>query len=411
MRNVAAVALVPSVFILSLAAPTQLPNGNVVVAYQDWQECDDKSITAAQDGVNVLIWFAIDMGQNSSGMPAITGGPDWDCVANITKTLRDLKLETTHLISVGGWDRPHPDTNFSATQWWAEWKRWNSEVVARPALGFAGFDGFDWDLEGVNEYQAPDNFVTLKLLNLIGEMSTLAKQEGYVTTLAPIESYLDSSSNTFDWALNHYYSEWYEWNSTVPFPYHGQNSLAYVVAKYPDAFDLIMVQLYESWSHADFQVNVMQISPESYYEEWARRMMYGWWIWFSYAKDPVCDLPSQHVRVPADKLVVGLANGWTGGRDGNIYPNVTKQIFIWPEHIGKAWAALKASSGIHIPGTNLTTSVPRGAMFWNIRSEGAVVPDGSNKTLRLAKELNKFLNTRPALAQPAASDISAVFVV
>ena len=46
---------------------------------------------------------------SSIGEPTVTNGPNWDCVANITKVLReDLQLPTTHMISVGGWDSPHP---------------------------------------------------------------------------------------------------------------------------------------------------------------------------------------------------------------------------------------------------------------------------------------------------------------
>ncbi len=88
--------------------------------------------------------------------------------------LRQLQAPTTHLLSIGGWDAPHPDTlvdgrvrpplllPWSAAgaaygmsghpaglqTWWRVFQRWNEAVAAQPALGFHGFDGIDWDLEG-----------------------------------------------------------------------------------------------------------------------------------------------------------------------------------------------------------------------------------------------------------------------
>ena len=99
-------------------------------------------------------------------------------------------LNTTHLISIGGWDQPHPNTSFTVTctppalatrglrrrkgalrvrkaskwplgrgkqrftrtsrslprpvaqaqEWWDTWKQWNTRAI-RPDMGFAGFDG------------------------------------------------------------------------------------------------------------------------------------------------------------------------------------------------------------------------------------------------------------------------------
>ena len=97
-----------------------------------------------------------------------------DCVAQTSSTLRAKNLSTTHLVSIGGWNQPHPDTSFSGEQWWAAWKEWNLQA-ARPELGFSGFDGIDWDVEGVNDQSSGDNVFTLALLKLMGDMSLSAR--------------------------------------------------------------------------------------------------------------------------------------------------------------------------------------------------------------------------------------------
>lgn len=43
--------------------------------------------------------------------------------------------------------------------------------IARPKLGFNGFDGIDWDIEGVNDLASPDNEITPACIRLMGELS------------------------------------------------------------------------------------------------------------------------------------------------------------------------------------------------------------------------------------------------
>ena len=51
--------------------------------------------------------------------------------------INDLGLQTVHLISIGGWNSPHPDTTNSPEIVYEAWKSWNNGL----------FDGFDWDIE------------------------------------------------------------------------------------------------------------------------------------------------------------------------------------------------------------------------------------------------------------------------
>lgn len=97
------------------------------------------------------MWFSINLEVNKeTGKPMITNGPDMDCVADIVREIADLKLDTVHIISIGGWNSPHPDTSISAEEAYHDWDYWNRNIAARPDKGFYGFHGFDWDIEGTD---------------------------------------------------------------------------------------------------------------------------------------------------------------------------------------------------------------------------------------------------------------------
>jgi hypothetical protein len=80
----------------------------LIVGYANWNQCDEKIVEAVINGVNVVIWFSINLSVSNDGKPIITNGPDMDCVATIINKIANLGLETIHLISIGGWNSPHP---------------------------------------------------------------------------------------------------------------------------------------------------------------------------------------------------------------------------------------------------------------------------------------------------------------
>jgi len=389
------------VFSISSSAPTQIPSGKIIAAYQDWSQCNQsQTLQAVEDGVNLVIWFAINLGSSGVGsgkQPNISGGPDLDCVATVVKHIRDKGYtDVPHIISVGGWDAPHPDTSFSGQQWFSAWQKWNENVVARPSLGWEGFDGFDWDIEGVDTYQAKDNTFTLQLMDLIGTMSTAAKEAGYVVTMAPMESTMNPQSMYFSTGMNNVYYDWEEWkeSNSSPFPYHALNQCAYIYAKYPDAFDLIMYQQYESLTHFNFAIQILGKDPSAVLDDYVRRLTYGWWIKFSSVTGST--LPDQHFKIPANKLLMGFGNGWAGEKN-NHWKGVAKQIYVDTPFIGTSFASWSKMSGTKYPGTTypFTFEEPRGVMFWSIKYEGADAIDGSRKSIWFAKEVNQFLKTRP----------------
>ena len=178
----------------------RLPSGPLIVGYANWGECDSKIGQAAAAGVNVLIWFAVSLIASPSGKPIISGGPNLTCVAKTAASLRAAGLPTTHLISIGGWDAPHPNTTFTGSVWWDAWQNWNA---AAKAPGFDGFDGFDWDLEGNDDQASPWNTFSVAGLHLVSDMSKLAKSHGFLVSMAPPQSYLDVETSAFSLSVTH----------------------------------------------------------------------------------------------------------------------------------------------------------------------------------------------------------------
>ena len=134
------------------SAPRALPAGKLIVGYAF---CGSEAnalnaIAEAVKGVNVLIWFSTSLSRiDPTTGQANNVGPNHTCVAQVAKELRARQLPTAHMISIGGWDAPHPNTTAgTGAQWATAWQNWNADTVAQPALGFPGYDGVDWDLEG-----------------------------------------------------------------------------------------------------------------------------------------------------------------------------------------------------------------------------------------------------------------------
>eukprot|EP01040_Poterioochromonas_malhamensis_P004072 gene4074-4356_t len=378
-----------------LNAITEFPRRNlkipdkIIVGYASWNQCDETLVRAVEQGVNVLIWFAINLAVNEQGEPTVTGGPNMDCVASKVKQIRELGLETIHLISIGGWNSPHPDTTNPPIDMYKAWDHWNRQIAARPDQGFYGFDGFDWDIEGNDTPSSPYNEFTVACLDLMGEMSKYAKADGYIVTMAPAESYIDPTRNGFDRSLRHEYEEWI---GIIPsFPYHGLNAYAYLLNKYAKTetivkdeltgalvstlvptFDWIMIQLYEGYSHAEYNITQAGEKPWDVLIKFVQLITTGWEI--QYSNDQELHYPNQYLNIESDRLLIGLANGWAG--DG-------KFLLIYPDEINIAYQQLKEM--------NLA---PRGFGFWDIADEGKASVLRPNEPVWLASGLNKILKIR-----------------
>jgi beta-glucosidase len=91
-----------------------------------------------------------------------------------------------------GWNGPHLDTSLSARQWYEVWKNHFGDI----------FDGIDWDLEGHDNLDSPTNIFSVECLNLMGDISRLAKEDGYIIGMAPPQSYFDLGQSGFSRAVN-----------------------------------------------------------------------------------------------------------------------------------------------------------------------------------------------------------------
>lgn len=220
--------------------------------------------------------------------------------------------------------------------------------MARPGLE-NGFDGIDWDIEGNDDMRfvfcftiidvlpqamifvfleslsSPYNEFTVACLDLMGRLSQLAQRDGYVVSMVPPESYLDPmAAPTFNRSLKFPYDDQPQ---HADFLYHGRNAYALPLVKFGQTllldgstvptFDFISIQLYETWSHADYNITgVLPMSQHQhqraaeYLVDWVPRVVNGWYL--DFASDPSAGVPSQMVNVPDDRLVIGLANGWAG---------------------------------------------------------------------------------------------------
>jgi hypothetical protein len=347
--------------------------------------CAASLVASVKGGVNVLIWSFVQMMASASSPPApefgtIPGFPvNAECVKQVQQQTKELEAtigKTVHLVSVGGWGAPHPVLQFSASEWSKEWTDWNQRN------GF-DFDGLDWDVEGTNDVTSVDNTIPVPLLELMGELSIDLKKDGYLVSMAPPESYLDPTRGSlpggdqgFDTSLLHDYPEWATASPPQPFAYHGLNSYAYLFARYPDLqFDLVMQQIYETYSHASFAITKKSppIPAADYLTDLVHLFSRGWIVDFTKCK--TCtnkggeNLGKVKISVPPSRFVIGLANGWADG---------AKSLFVDPIDVGKSY-------------TSFVTNPPRGYMFWDIGHEG-IPRDGS--PVVLAAELNKFMHIR-----------------
>jgi hypothetical protein len=205
--------------------------------------------------------------------------------------------------------------------------------------------------------------------------------------MAPAESYLDPTTSLFDRSLLHTYPEWDD-IIKPPFAYHGRNCYAYILSRFSktilgrrrtetqteteteedcstvDTFDFVTVQLYEGYSRALYNISIeKKMSSTEFLDSFVKKMEEGWDV--DFAADSDLQWPKSRVRVPREKLVIGLANGWAG--DG-------KFLFVPPEEIAPAFDGLAGET-------------PRGAAFWCIQEEG-------KNNVWMAAGLNSFLKIR-----------------
>jgi len=329
-----------------------LPAGAVIAGYTN-QANASTILKSVDEGANVLIWSFIELQHGKVTDDPAQGGPRASDVAVVMTGLssRNLSDSIVHLISIGGWDAPHPTVELTGTQWWSTWKLWNTafttQVLASGGSSWSGFDGVDLDVEGANNSTSSDNHFSELLLELCGTFSMAAKQDGYLSTMVPPQSYLDCGSSAYDraGAVTHADS----WKPD--FTYHGQNTYASLLAKWGWSYDLVMVQVYEGWSRAGNEILGKEMDPTVYLSSLAQCYTTGWDVDFGGAMGIK---PSQHrIQVPPHKLVLGLSNGWAAPPSSL----ARKMLYVDGDSAGKAFQKVGGTKGL------------RGFAYWDIADD------------------------------------------
>eukprot|EP00808_Paulinella_micropora_P019717 g69830.t1 len=360
----------------------ELPSGPLILSYAGCVTDNDFAslVQSGRNGINVFNWFSIVLFFNQSiNKSYVESGSNlnFTCIARVVnelERLRDSIGPTAHLVTVGGWNAPHPDSQASVTEAWASFKEWNEQNKAQFAFG--GFQGIDWDLEGNDDLSSPLNLFTVAQLDWVGQFSQLAKSEGYIVTMVPAQSYLDVDQGL--WSRNLTLSP--SWQPS--FHYAGANSYAYWLSRYGrteqdgvwvDTFDLVDVQLYETFSRASHLVVDDGMPAHIYLQSLVMSMALGYTL--DFASDPELNYNTTgFIQVPPQKLTIGVTNYYTGQTNRNYWFTPTDLQTVY-QNLQRAGIQLRAF------------------MFFHANAEGN--PGYNNTAFYLAPTLNRFMQARP----------------
>ena len=369
-----------------------LPPHELLVGYAT--ACPSTNVVpSVKDGVNVLIWFESSL-LVVGGEPIVSTGLNFSCIAAVANELAAAQYKTTHMLSIGGWDAPHPNTSLSGVEWWRVWKTWNTDVVARD--GWSGFDGIDWDLEGNDASASQWNVFSAACLRLVAAMSRAAHDDGFIVSLVPPQTYLDPTNARFDRSLRHADGEGWK----PDFHYHSWN--AYAALLTPELagplggaiYDFISIQLYESWAPADYATVVAMEPAGAYLRRWAASCNAGWEIAFA-SGDPALGVANQTVAVAPSQLVLGLSRGSAAPPSSS----AGKSVYFAPQTVRSAWgAAPRRDRSVAVLGEDAALGLAqrlRGVMWWEIEiDDGAVNGSTSTSDCRFSACFGAFVLTR-----------------
>ena len=372
---------------LAISPDSQMPVGRrklpdkLLIGYANSSDEENKVIKAIEDGVNVIVWAFLELKRSTTGQePSLVPvtSLDFNKVQNLIHRLDNQGYDdTVHLISFGGWNGPHLETStgkeqgsnnieLAVEEWYKAWKLYAGDI----------FHGIDWDLEGHDDLESKTNMFTLECLEFMGQISQLAKKDGYVIGMAPPQSYLDIDSPRFSRYVNLQELD-RPWHNE--FHYFGANVYSYLLSKFGDSIDFVSVQFYESYSKAAMAIFHERKSSSSYLESYVRDLAVANSQSFqvNFEDDPELEYSSRRVYFPLSKLVLGFANGWAKDDSQN------KTLFVDPTAIATAYNNLQ-KDGI----------APRGLMYWVITEEG-------NQEVYFAKRLNEILDIRSSSGSDA----------
>lgn len=325
----------------------------------------EKITLAVKEGLNVIFWSFMELHNNT-----LTGGVTSKAVGEVVKALKDMNREDViHFVSFGGWNVQHSlagtcgASKCSGKAYATAFRKWNAGMMSS-VPGFAGFAGIDWDIEGVNTLNSTSNAFNMETYEVMLNMSQALRGD-FLISMVPPESYFNCRKSGFDTTLRHTAEQ------DHTFTYAGLNTYTALYAKCPDCFDLVMVQLYESYSPSGFELYWAGNESNVGKAGWPRKassadmttvinnnmkcLEGGWEVNFN----GFWGLANQTVSVPASKLVIGLANGWAHP----VASGKFKVPFFDGKPCGEAWCQ-------GVTHQNSTERI-RGFMYWDISDDTA----------------------------------------
>ncbi len=368
-----------------------------------------KAEQAILDGINVIIWSFVHLDVTEEYVTTVTQKqqqqkqeqsiqqhqvddsntkalPKHQQLVRVAGKIRtDLDLEeirnirnkydhVVHLAALGGWNGPHPPPHIMSGKEWC-----HVFLTFNQANGYL-FDGVDWDYEGHDDVTSPTAQFSLETLDIVADFSVEAKRQGLIVSMAPAESYLDSTIQPacvmdaqFSLSLHLPPRAWTsspfasdddrEIVASNLFSHSGRQCYAYILARAGiETFDWISVQLYESYSPFSHDVHRRSLDPVD-----ALMMRLHGLVAEGYT---VTDLPLSSssefvVKIPMEKIVMGIGNGWVEG---------LKFCKVEPSSMKSAHdaAIVKYGQGY------------LGVMFWTIEEEGST--DNQRMTYLLRRE-------------------------
>jgi chitinase len=281
-----------------------------------------KAEQAIKDGANVIIWSFLhfDASKPDASSQQQKGIIKTDLDLDAVLALRTKYIEVVHLAAFGGWNGPHPPSALNGEEWCEVFMDFNK------ANGYL-FDGIDWDYEGHDDLNSPRSKFTLETLNIMADFSVYAKRKyEMIVSMAPAESYLDAMAEegsldaSFSLNLDLPPRAWTSSNNatdedreliqSVGFSHAGRQCYAYVLAKAGlDIFDWISIQLYEAYSPFAHALSHRKVDPVDALMARIRRLTNGYTI----TEIPDLTFSEYHLKVPLNKLVIGVANKWADG--------------------------------------------------------------------------------------------------
>lgn len=320
----------------------------------------DKVSLAVEKGMNVMFWSFIELKDNE-----VVTGLTADYIGSVMQALPN-GTDLIHFASIGGWSAPHDIAGTcgavacSGVEYAKSFRAFNERMKA-DVSGFPGFDGIDWDYEGADDQSLPTNNFTLEVYELMLNMTQELKSD-FLISMVPAQSYFNCEDPGFNSSLL------FPAESNPSFTYAGKNAYTVLYAKCPDCFDLIMVQLYEGYSLAGFDLywggNESNVGAPGWPQEGTQEDMQrivsqnmqclvsGWEVAFN----GYWGVKSQKVTLPASKVVMGLGNGWTHSGD-----TPYKFPFFNGTACGAAWCdgVTSANGAEHV----------RGFAYWDISDD------------------------------------------